>query len=188
MIGIPLGLLAANGVEWYVHKHLLHGRGQDKRSVWAFHWHEHHRNSRRSGHVDSDYKVPIWKAHTQLKEAGALAAAAIAVAPLAPVAPFFVGAMWYGAANYYRKHKKAHLDPAWARDHLPWHYDHHMGPDQNANWCVTRPWFDEIMGTRKPYLGTARAARDLPRHRAQAAPFLDRAPVASPDTAGAHRA
>jgi hypothetical protein len=27
-----------------------------------------------------------------------------------------------------------------------------MGPDQNANWCVTRPWFDVLMGTRKDYL------------------------------------
>ena len=34
------------------------------------------------------------------------------------------------------------------------HYDHHMGADQDANWCVTRPWFDWIMGTRKPYAFT----------------------------------
>jgi hypothetical protein len=26
-----------------------------------------------------------------------------------------------------------------------------MGKDQNANWCVTHPWFDVIMGTRKKY-------------------------------------
>ena len=26
-----------------------------------------------------------------------------------------------------------------------------MGKDQNANWCVTSPWFDEVMGTRKLY-------------------------------------
>ena len=46
------------------------------------------------------------------------------------------------------------FDHAWAREHLPWHYDHHMGPDQDANWCVTRPWFDQLMGTRRPYAGT----------------------------------
>ena len=51
----------------------------------------------------------------------------------------------------------------WARENLPWHYDHHMGPDQNANWCVTKPWFDHVMGTRKPYLGTEKAKKDEAR-------------------------
>ena len=31
---------------------------------------------------------------------------------------------------------------------IPWHYDHHMNTNWDANWCVTRPWFDYIMGTR----------------------------------------
>lgn len=31
---------------------------------------------------------------------------------------------------------------------IPWHYDHHMNSNQDANWCVTRPWFDYVMGTR----------------------------------------
>jgi hypothetical protein len=26
-----------------------------------------------------------------------------------------------------------------------------MGKDQNANWCVTHPFFDYVMGTRKKY-------------------------------------
>jgi sterol desaturase/sphingolipid hydroxylase (fatty acid hydroxylase superfamily) len=75
-------------------------------------------------------------------------------APLFPVAPFFVGAVWFSQANYYRVHKKSHQDPAWGRKHLPWHVDHHLGPDQNANWCVTWPWFDWVMGTRKKFVGT----------------------------------
>ncbi len=36
---------------------------------------------------------------------------------------------------------------------MPWHYDHHMGKDQNSNWCVTHPLFDMVLGTRKEYLG-----------------------------------
>ena len=95
-------------------------------------------------------------------------AGAVAIAPLFPIAPFFVGTLWYSSANYYRKHKRSHLDPAWAREHLPWHYDHHMGPHQDANWCVTRPWFDRLLGTRTPYLGTDKAVRDEAR-RAQRA-------------------
>ena len=35
-----------------------------------------------------------------------------------------------------------------AREHLPWHVDHHLGRNQDTNWCVTKPWFDYIMGTR----------------------------------------
>lgn len=31
---------------------------------------------------------------------------------------------------------------------IPWHYDHHMNSNQDANWCVTKPWFDYLMGTR----------------------------------------
>jgi sterol desaturase/sphingolipid hydroxylase (fatty acid hydroxylase superfamily) len=89
---------------------------------------------------------------------------------LAPIAPFFTGTMVYSAVHYYRVHKRSHLDPEWAREHLPWHYDHHMGPDQNVNWCVTRPWFDHLMGTRVPYLGTDRAARDAARRAARVSP------------------
>ena len=54
--------------------------------------------------------------------------------------------------------RRAHLDPEWAREHLPWHYDHHMGRDQNANWCVTYPLFDYVMGTRRKYLGQSELA------------------------------
>ena len=160
MLGIPLGLLAANATEWLVHKHVLHGWGRKKSSFWAFHWHEHHRESRRADMIDPHYHRPVVGNHSQGKEALALVAGVALVAPLAPVAPFFVGTMVYSAINYYRVHKRSHLDPEWAREHLPRHYDHHMGPDQDANWCVTKPWMDDIMGTRKPYVGTEREKRD----------------------------
>ena len=67
--------------------------------------------------------------------------------------------MEFSAVRYYRVHKRAHRDPSWAREHLPWHYDHHMGPNQDANWCVTWPWFDWVMGTREHYVGTERDRR-----------------------------
>jgi hypothetical protein len=169
MIGIPLGLAVANASEWLMHKYVLHGLGRHKRSFWSFHWHDHHRNARRNDHVDADYRAGLFTEwNGQSKEAVALVATVLAIAPLAPVAPLFVGTMIYSAANYYRKHKRAHLDPAWARAHLPWHYDHHMGPNQDANWCVTRPWFDHIMGTRERYTGTERERREHDRRRARA--------------------
>jgi sterol desaturase/sphingolipid hydroxylase (fatty acid hydroxylase superfamily) len=161
MIGIALGLAASNATEWLVHKYVLHGLGRSRRSFWAFHWHAHHRNARQHAHLDPDYQRPLFQSwNGQSREAVALVAATLAVTPLLPVAPLFVGTVAYCAFDYYRKHKRAHLDPDWAREHLPWHYDHHMGPDQHANWCVTRPWFDHVMGTRVPYVGTDRERRD----------------------------
>lgn len=64
------------------------------------------------------------------------------------MAPFFVLGAWYSAGHYYYVHRRSHLDPEWAKTHVPWHYDHHMNTNQDANWCVTRPWFDYLMGTR----------------------------------------
>ena len=56
------------------------------------------------------------------------------------------------ALAYFLIHRKSHLDPSWAKKYAPWHYDHHMGKNQDANWCVTFPLWDHILGTRKHYL------------------------------------
>lgn len=149
MIGIPMGLVTANAVEWCMHKYVLHEAGRDKNSFWAFHFHEHHRVVRQHGFKDPNYQRFPLGAHAQGKEAWSLIAASVAVSPLFPVAPFYVATLWYCAANYYHLHKKAHQDPEWAREHLPWHYDHHMGRNADANWCVTKPWFDYVLGTRE---------------------------------------
>lgn len=148
MIGIPLGLLAANAGEWVIHKYILHGLGRRKSSFWSFHWHEHHRAARQHGMVDDAYARPLSGWNAQTKEALALGLGALLHLPLFPVAPFFVGTVWFSMANYYRVHRRAHLDPAWAEAHLPWHVDHHLGKNPDANWCVTHPWFDRVMGTR----------------------------------------
>ena len=97
------------------------------------------------------------------KELVALTASALAALPLAPIAPFYTGTMLFCIGEYYYKHRKSHNDPEWAREHLPWHYDHHMGPNQDANWGVVRPWMDNLMGTREPYVGTEREQRDRKR-------------------------
>jgi len=31
-----------------------------------------------------------------------------------------------------------------------------MGTDQDLNWCVTKPWFDYLLGTRVDYAYDAR--------------------------------
>lgn len=181
-LGIPAGILYSNASEWLVHRYVLHGLGKHKRSYWSFHWHEHHRSSRRDPLMyDDDYeRLPFrrWDAHT--RETSGLIAAAVLYLPLLWLVPgFYLGAL-YGGINYYRKHRRAHLDEAWAREHLPWHVDHHIGPNQDANWCVTRPWFDILLGTREPYVGTEREAED----RRRAAERAARRDAATPDHTG----
>ncbi len=163
MIGFPIGLLYANAGEWFIHRYVLHGRGKRRSSMWSFHFHEHHQASRRNDMVDPDYERPVFGWHAQGKEFAGLLGLCALHAPLFPVAPGFTAAVWLSAANYYRWHKRSHEDPEWAREHLPWHYDHHMGPDQDTNWCVSWPWFDWVMGTRVPYVGTEQEKRDRER-------------------------
>jgi len=165
LIEIPAGLLYGNAMEWLIHKYLLHGLGKNKSSFWSFHWHDHHRNARRKDMVDEDYQKPIKLAEPPGKELVSLILAALAHAPLFFIAPFFTLTVWYCAFNYHRVHKKSHLDPEWARENMPWHVDHHMGPDQDQNWCVTKPWFDIIMGTRVRYVGTQHEEQSREKRR-----------------------
>ena len=183
MLGIPLALAAFNASEWLVHRYILHGLGRRKGTYWSFHWHEHHRNARRHGMDDSDYRRPLFGWHAQAKEALGLAFSALTLAPLVRRAPWFVATAWACHGYYYYVHRRSHRDPAWAREHLPWHYDHHMGPNQHANWCVTFPWFDRVMGTREPYVGTEREASD--RARAAKRGARDEAGAGAVDTVGA---
>ena len=101
----------ANAFEWAFHKYVLHGLGKNKNSIWAFHLREHHREARRNGMVDPGYQKSVWHWNAQGKEAAALVAGGVAVLPLLPVAPYFVVTVVACAVNYYRVHKKAHLDP-----------------------------------------------------------------------------
>jgi len=168
MIGIPIGLVYANASEWVLHKYVLHGLGKRRKSFWSFHFFEHHRASRKNGMRDKAYQSKHLRIDARTKEALGLVALCGIHAPLFPVAPLFTSTLWYSAARYYRVHKRSHLDPEWARENLPWHYDHHMGPNSECNWCVSRPWFDHIMKTRVPYVGTERELRDRARRSQQA--------------------
>ncbi len=187
MIGIPLGIVYANAFEWVIHKYLLHGLGRNKASHWSFHWHEHHKKARKEDMIDDQYTgknvfIAILRGDqtAKTKEAKGLIGASLLHLPLLPVAPFFTVTVWACAANYYRVHRRAHLDPVWAEQHLPWHVDHHMGKNQDANWCVTWPLTDWIMGTREKFVGTdawrEAKARKEARAQQQQAAVVDEAP------------
>ena len=53
-------------------------------------------------------------------------------APIFLIFPLFISAVYAPLALNCYKHRKAHLDPVWARRHLRWHYEHHLG----GNACV----------------------------------------------------
>ena len=48
-------------------------------------------------------------------------------------------------------HRRCHVDVEWGKRNFPWHYDHHMGKNQDANWGVTNPLWDHILKTRIKY-------------------------------------
>ena len=172
MIGIPLGLLYSNAAEWWIHKNILHGVGKKKSSIWHFHWGEHHKNSRQSDCCDGQNAEPFFTWNGPKKETLSILGLMALHVPLFSVAPWFTATVWYSSLNYLYKHQKSHADADWCRKHMKHHYDHHMGRNQDANWCVTQPWFDHIMGTRIDYeYSNGRAAQ---RSTASASPSEQR--------------
>jgi hypothetical protein len=149
LVGISLGLLHANAVEWLTHKYVLHGLGKKKGSLFRFHWAQHHRIARKNAMYDKTYEEPFWRWKARGKEIAGIAGLALLHLPLIKVAPYFTAAVLFSSGNYLYRHRKAHLDVEWGRKHMPHHWDHHMGANQDANWCVSYPWFDWILGTRE---------------------------------------
>ena len=53
------------------------------------------------------------------------------------------------AMRYFYYHRRAHLNVEWGKKKMPWHYDHHMGKNQDSNWGVTVEWVDKLFKTRE---------------------------------------
>ncbi len=137
-------------LEWVLHKYVLHGLGKNKKSRWASHWHAHHKSSRKNDHYDVDYSKGIFDVSVRSEILGLLALGILHI-PAILISPLFYFTLVVCAIRYFQIHKKSHLDPEWCKKHLPWHYDHHMGKNQDANWGVTTDWVDRITGTRIKY-------------------------------------
>lgn len=143
------GLLVENLGEWVIHRYVLHGLGKKKGSFWSFHWKEHHNNCRRDDFRDVDYFFGHTGWNAQGKEIAGLVATGFLVTPALFVSGPFVAGIWSALVFYYIVHRAAHVWPSWARRWLPWHYDHHMNKNQDANWCVTYPLTDVLLRTRE---------------------------------------
>lgn len=136
--------------EWITHKYILHGLGKKKDSWFHYHW-THHNRARRHSNFDIQYEDNIATSTDIKKEI--LAVAGVMVIML-PIAFFWLSCYLFMlgfAFLYYFLHKKSHLDVQWGKRWMPWHYDHHMGINQDSNWCVTNPMWDYILRTRNKY-------------------------------------
>jgi len=148
MLGIPIGFLTANLTEWMFHKFVLHGLGKNKKSFWNFHWYGHHRSVRKLGMKDPDYNQMTASELLRTPEALSLLAGGSLLLPIASRFPWFAGTVWVCGIAYYAIHYYSHTNPKWAYTYLPWHVDHHLY-DQEANFNVTLPLWDYILGTRR---------------------------------------
>jgi hypothetical protein len=111
------------------------------------HW-AHHRMVRKMNFSDECYEQGIKHERTRLELTQLAIIATVATAVVYPFSKGAALAFVYSAGNYFYVHRRSHLNHDWAKKRIPWHFDHHMNSNQDANWCVTRPWFDYVMGTR----------------------------------------
>lgn len=147
MIYFFLGILVGMLVEWAAHKYLLHNFS--KRLFSYSHFSTHHKNCRQYDNYDPDYEsFPPETMASGRTEIILLVSAVTVTLPLAIISFWLWFGLVFHAHIYYYVHRKTHLDVEWGKKWFPWHYDHHMGQNQNANWGVTNPVFDWILGTR----------------------------------------
>ena len=152
--GFLAGLVVANGFEWFAHKYILHGTHRAGKSRYSpvpdsmkSHW-EHHREVRKTDFLDYGYVEGVSNWRTKNEIISLAVVAGVFVPVFYPISKGMSLSVVYSACNYYYIHRRAHLEPDWAMKKIPWHYDHHMNSNQDANWCVTKPWFDYVLGTR----------------------------------------
>lgn len=150
LISILAGVLYGNLAEWVVHRFILHGWGKKKGSWLSTHWRKHHRSVRRTKGHDPDYLRPFWGSERAGEVVG-LSILALLHLPLFFLLPVFYATLVVWTVIYYAVHRKSHLDPAWGRKYVPWHWDHHMGKNQNMNWGVVLPIWDWVFRTRRKY-------------------------------------
>ena len=150
LLYIPLAFIYGAVAEWVLHKYVLHGLGKKKKSIFSFHWHTHHKQCRKNGNYDENYDIKP-RTFAYKKEVMSLVLLVLVHLPYLFFLPYFFGGLLLFTVRYFYFHKRAHTSVAWGKKHMPWHYDHHMGRNQDANYGVTFEWVDKLMGTRKKY-------------------------------------
>src|SRR3989344_1798737 len=150
LLEFAIGYALGKVVEVPFHIYVLHDLGKQKEGplggFLSYHFHEHHSAANKNGMLDPAYFEPWWLNSSRAKEVGTLVAGIAIISPLARTYPFFVAGASVAALQYYYSHKKSHLDPEWAWEHLPNHVLHHLSK-QDQYWGVTTSLIDKLIGT-----------------------------------------
>jgi len=117
------------------------------------HFSEHHKKSRKQYMFDEKYHS-IKISFKDYEYRWVLLYIPLIHLPILFFNVYFYITLLASMAVYIAVHARAHKDIHWARKYVPWHYDHHMAPNQHANWGIRLPIFDYLFGTRKIYKGT----------------------------------
>lgn len=128
--------------EYVAHKYVLHNYKKFK-LAFKNHFKIHHGNSRKNKMYDAGYESLI----SSPFEFISLLLISLAHLPILWLSPVFYFTLLVNMCHYYYVHRKSHIDTAWGKKNLPWHYAHHMGSDQNINWGVRSPIIDKLLGT-----------------------------------------
>jgi hypothetical protein len=154
VLSIAAGHVLGTAEEWFWHRVLFHGPvGRMKNGPASFHLHEHHPRVTRLRGLDPAFGNWNFRFRTlggphngRVTEILGLLGVAALHAPLAYWFPWFYAAFVAHGFLYHYTHRRAHLDPEWARVHTPWHWAHHFG-HIDKNFCITSEWFDRLVGT-----------------------------------------
>ena len=137
--------------EYAVHRWLLHGPGRKKGKLLSFHFTKHHKNARQNFFRDRDYDRPLERGNSANKEIVSLIFLTFIHIPFIFYLPWFFAMVLFSVCSYYYHHRKSHSHPEWAKKKIPWHWEHHMGKNQNLNFGIRSDFFDRLLGTREDY-------------------------------------
>ena len=150
-------------MEYVFHRWIFHSNrlGKNKNSIFSFHFREHHRKSRIGKMRDKTYdKITITGCSSSKKEIIGLMFVNVIHFPIIFIFPFAYLSMMLNSVHYFYMHRKSHVDIEWSKKNMPWHYDHHLGIDQDSNYGIRSDIIDRLLFTKKPYLGTVRYIMD----------------------------
>ena len=147
---VILGFVFGSLVEWIAHRYFLHNFS--KRLFSNSHFSVHHKKCRKHSNFDDDYlNFPPSSLGGGGGEIVLLVSLIVAFTPTILISFWLWAGLLGHSCLYYFLHRKSHIDVEWGKKWMPWHWDHHMGRDQNCNWGVTNPTFDYVFRTRKTY-------------------------------------
>lgn len=160
LLQVFLGWLYGHFAEYALHRWLLHDFAVKYRRYFTYHFFEHHNTARLNLMIDDRYWFKKIKWDSATKEIAGLLFLLLIHAPVYFWAPAFYVMLVYSALAYYFVHRRSHLSFEWAKQAIPWHYDHHMGTNQHANYGVRSDMMDRMFGTRILYYGTTKEKAD----------------------------